>query len=125
MNKPLNTIPIHLLSFEYRKNACIRIKQKFPNKIPVILIPRPNSEGINLLKRNFIIEPDTYFSKLYTEIRSVMDETSLKTYSSKGIYLFINGQTIHGMITFGELYEKYADKDGFLYVVYTSENTFG
>jgi len=43
----------------------------------------------------------------------------------EAIFLYVNKRLLNGQITVGELYTKYQNKDGFLYMTYTSENCFG
>ena len=50
----------------------------------------------------------------------------LKLTSDKSIYLFINEKIIPTTSALlGEIYEKYKDEDGFLYISYGGESTFG
>ncbi len=42
------------------------------------------------------------------------------------VYFFVNGKyLIKGNETISEMYEKYKDNDGFLYIQYTNETTLG
>jgi GABA(A) receptor-associated protein len=41
------------------------------------------------------------------------------------LFFTINGNVPNSTQTMHNLYEEYKERDGFLYVVYTSENTFG
>uniref|UniRef100_A0AAY4DST6 Autophagy-related protein n=2 Tax=Denticeps clupeoides TaxID=299321 RepID=A0AAY4DST6_9TELE len=45
--------------------------------------------------------------------------------SEKAIFLFVDKTVPQSSITMGQLYEKEKDDDGFLYVAYSGENTFG
>jgi GABA(A) receptor-associated protein len=43
----------------------------------------------------------------------------------EAIYLFVNERILPVSKILGEIYEKYKDEDGFLYIKYDSEATFG
>jgi len=45
--------------------------------------------------------------------------------SEKAIFLFVDKTVPQSSLTMGQLYEKEKDEDGFLYVAYSGENTFG
>ena len=49
----------------------------------------------------------------------------LKLKPHEAIFLLVNDQLCPSNMSFFEIYEKHADEDGFLYIIYTSENTFG
>ena len=49
----------------------------------------------------------------------------LKLSSEVSIYLFVNDKILPGMDYVSTIYEKYKDEDGFLYVKYSGEPTFG
>ena len=44
---------------------------------------------------------------------------------SQSIFLMVNHQLCPSNTPLNSVYEELADKDGFLYITYTSENTFG
>ena len=50
---------------------------------------------------------------------------SIQLDPSQALFITINNKLVTGSKQMGEIYEEYKNKDGFLYVVYTSENTFG
>ena len=41
------------------------------------------------------------------------------------MFLFVNGSVPPTAMLFSNLYENKKDEDGFLYIVYSGENTFG
>jgi hypothetical protein len=45
--------------------------------------------------------------------------------SEEGLFLFINNQIVAGSNIIGHIYDYSRDPDGFLYVQYAKENTFG
>ena len=49
----------------------------------------------------------------------------IKLDSSKALFVMINNNLFTTSHPMSELYENEKEEDGFLYVVYSSENTFG
>jgi len=44
---------------------------------------------------------------------------------SESLFVLVNGQLVNGITPLSKVHEDHKDEDGFLYMVYTSENTFG
>ena len=49
----------------------------------------------------------------------------IKLEPSEAIFLTVNGSLMSGGSLISDVYESKKDKDGFLYMIYSSENTFG
>ncbi|RWS08332.1 GABA receptor type A-associated protein-like protein [Dinothrombium tinctorium] len=49
----------------------------------------------------------------------------LKLDARKAIYLFVNKTLPQSSSLMGEIYCQYHEEDGFLYVLFSGENTFG
>ena len=45
--------------------------------------------------------------------------------SEKAIFLFVNKTIPQSSSTMGQIYTNFKDEDGFLYIAYSGENTFG
>jgi hypothetical protein len=46
--------------------------------------------------------------------------------SHQGLFIFLKGNKPANLqMTFEDLYQNYGDEDGFLYLLFTSENVFG
>ena len=108
-------------SFEERFDEVQRIKKKYPEHIPVICEKERNSAGIAscdkckyLLKRNMTICEFIYIIR-----------TKIKLSPEKGLYFFINGVIPAMNEMMCTIYRNHKSNDGFLYMRYTSENTFG
>ena len=100
-----------------------RILTKYPDRIPVILEKNKYNErqSPNLDRYKYLIDKDNTLSVLLYHIRK-----RIKLDKSEAIYLFVNGTVYSPSILMGELYEKEKDKeDNFLYLTYSTENTFG
>ena len=98
------------------------VLKKHPGRVPVY-VKRADNIGSRLpyINRHKFLIPQ-YFTlhALQHTIRLY-----LKVGPEQAIFLFINnGMPIYSE-SLGQLYEKYHDKDGLLYVTYSTENTFG
>ena len=49
----------------------------------------------------------------------------LRLKPEEAIFLFVNGQFISSSAIIGQIYDNLKDADGFLYMQYSKENTFG
>ena len=106
--------------FDHRKKESDRIMKKYPDRIPCILERTGNNIPL-INKTKYLVPKDLTVGQYMFVIRK-----RLKLDSSIGIYLFFNNNIL---VNSSELmktcYENYKDDDGFLYIHYSGENTFG
>ena len=107
-------------SFKERKEEYLRIKLKHPNKIPIICEKDHNSTLPTNDKQKYLVDPELTLGHFMYVIRK-----RIKLDASQAIYMFIKGTILSGNETIQTIYHKYFDDDGFLYISYTNENTFG
>lgn len=108
-------------SYEKRKDESTRLKNKFPDKIPVILEKTETSLLPNINKQKFLMQKDVTIGQFLYIIRS-----SINLDSSEAIFLIINGNIVPATSsTIGEVHTNHGDKDGFLYVHYSAQQTYG
>lgn len=106
---------------EYRLNESKRIKLKFPDRIPIICEKKSSSKDTpDIDKSKFLVPLDLTIGQFLLVIRNKM-----KLPPEKSIYMFVDDKIVSGTQTISYLYEYNRDPDGFLYIGYTSENTFG
>lgn len=107
-------------TFEQRLEESIKIKNKYPDRVPVICEKNPGS-GLEMIdKRKYLVPYDLTSTQFLFIIRK-----RLKLASEKGIFLFVDNMIAPSTHTMIELYNQYKDRDGFLYMNYTEENVFG
>ena len=107
-------------SFEKRSQESNTIKEKYPDRIPIIVQKHNECDLPNVDKCKYLVPKDMLFSQFIFIIRK---RINLKP--ENAIFLTVNGKLITGSTPINRVYGENVNKDGFLYVVYTSENTFG
>ena len=97
-----------------------RIMEKYPDKIPVICERNSNSTLPTMDKTKFLVPTDLTIGQFIYVIRK-----RIKITPREAIYLFIKGHMPPSNETMDITYNKFRDEDGFLYISYANENTFG
>ena len=80
----------------------------------------PNSLIPEIDKRKFLVPNDISVAQFMWIIRK-----RIQLPSEKAIFLFVNKTIPQSSSTMGQIYNNYKDEDGFLYISYSGENTFG
>ena len=109
-------------SFEERSAESKRIREKHPNRIPIICekSTRCGSNMPDIDKRKYLVPSDLTMGQFIFVIRKRMNLTP-----HKSIFVFVNHTLPQSSESISNIYDNYKDDDGFLYVEYSSENTFG
>ncbi|XP_022245025.1 microtubule-associated proteins 1A/1B light chain 3C-like isoform X2 [Limulus polyphemus] len=109
-------------SFATRRLEVADIKEKFPNKIPVIVERYHKESNLPVLdKTKFLVPLELTMSQLVTIIRN-----RLSIGANQAFYLIIDNKSMASMSrTLSEIYIENKDEDGFLYVTYASQEMFG
>jgi GABA(A) receptor-associated protein len=107
-------------SFDKRRNEAIRILSKYPNRIPIICKKAKNQDLPPINKNKYLVARDLTIGQFICVIRN-----RIKLPSQIAIFLLINGHIPASASMISELYDNYKDEDGFLYIEYCQENTFG
>ena len=105
---------------EKRKEVADRIRQKYSDRIPVIVEKAPKSDAPDIDKKKYLVPADITVGKFVYEIRKHM-----KLSPEKAIFLFVNNVLPPTAALMSQIYDRYKDEDGFLYITYSGENTFG
>ena len=108
-------------SFTKRHSDAMRIRQKYKDKIPVIVSKYEKSTDIpNIDKNRYLVPRELTVGQFVFVLRKRID---LKP--EKAIFLFVDKYLPPTASLMCKLYEEHADEDGFLYITYSGENTFG
>jgi len=108
-------------TLDERLNESAKIKKKYPDKIPVIIKKSTLEKTLQEIDREkYLIPYDLLVSQLHYIIRK-----RININPEKAIYLFCNNKLISTSETVSNIYNTDKNEDGFLYIEYTAENTFG
>jgi GABA(A) receptor-associated protein len=107
-------------AFVARSMECEKILKKYPDRVPVVVQKSPKSDVVDIDKKKYLVPCDLTVGQLVYVIRK-----RIKVPHEKAIFIFINGVLPPTGAYLSNVYHENKDKDGFLYVYYASENTFG
>jgi GABA(A) receptor-associated protein len=109
-------------TFSERICLAISIKEKCPDKLPIICEKQQVSEKQDSdMKIKFLVPKDFTFGNFIYTVKN-----HLLLSENTSIFMFINNSIIpRSNQSIRELYNEYRDDDMFLYIKYCNENTFG
>jgi len=110
-------------SLEQRKAESSRILLKYPDRVPVVcekLKSRGNYNTPTIDKNKYLVPMDLTIGQFMFVVRK---RIAIK--AEEAIYLFVAGSIPSSSSTMISLYEQFKDEDGYLYILYSMENTFG
>lgn len=107
-------------TIEKRKNESKTIVAKYPGRIPIIVEKYTDCELPDIDKMKYLVPKDMTISQFMFIMRK-----RIKLEPSQSLFVTVNSVLVSTNSTISEIYDDNKDEDGFLYVVYTSENTFG
>merc|ERR1712217_204645 len=109
-------------SLEARKASSVSIRAKHPDRIPVIVEKRVRDDSLpDIDKKKFLVPADLTIGQFVYVIRK-----RIKLTPEQAIFLFVNKGTLPPTVaTLQTVYDQHMDEDGFLYMTYSGENTFG
>lgn len=108
-------------TFEQRKAETDKMLAKYPNRACIFLSKTTSCDLPTIDKQKFLCPVDLTVGQLLHVIRK-----RIKMDSSKAIFLFTNKEmSPPTTLPVGLLYKEEADTDGYLYLNYNTEATFG
>lgn len=106
-------------SLEARRSIVNQVIKKYPDRVPIIVM-KGDKRLPELPRPKYIVPRDITLSKFIYEIRK-----NMYLRPEQAIYLFVNNMLPPCNMMMGEIYDRWKDEDGLLYIIYSSENTFG
>lgn len=103
-----------------RKEEFERLKERHPERIPIILTAHPSSKLPKLKKQKFLVPKSLTIGQLMCSVRRRMSLTP-----DMGLFFFVNDNIMSANTELAMTYDQYGNEDGFLYMMLTGENTFG
>jgi GABA(A) receptor-associated protein len=97
------------------------ILEKYPDRVPLIIQPSKNDrDSYPIDKSKYITPRDLTLLQLQQIIRK-----RVKFPAEKALFMFIKNKIYPISANVGTIYDTNKDPDGFLYVTYCQESTFG
>ena len=97
------------------------ILEKYPDRVPLIIQPsKTDRDAYPIDKSKYITPRDLSLLQLQQIIRK-----RIHFPAEKAMYMFINNKIFPITSIIGPVYDANKDTDGFLYVTYCQESTFG
>lgn len=104
-----------------RVNEYNRITTKYPDLLPVICERMAGSNIPESQRRKYLVPRDITMGQFKYVIRK-----RIELRPDQALFLFV-GQSVlaptNALVT--DIHREHADEDGFLYMIYSGENTFG
>ncbi|TPX32419.1 hypothetical protein SmJEL517_g04466 [Synchytrium microbalum] len=109
--------------FEKRQSEANRILASYPSRIPIIVeksSARSSSPLADLDKRKFLCPGEITVGQFQAVLRK-----RLKLNADTALFLYVKNVLPPVSAELSHVYQDHKDADGFLYVVYAGESTFG
>jgi len=105
---------------EKRKAEAERIRLKYPDRIPVISEKAEKSDIPDIDKKKYLVPADLTMGQFVYVIRK-----RIKLPADQAIFIFVNNTLPPAAALMSQVYQEHKDVDGFLYITYSGESTFG
>ena len=96
-----------------------RLMLKYHDRVPVIVKPG-NDRTPSMEKTKYLVPKTSTVGEFVSVVRK---KTHIKSYQA--LFVFVNSVLPPTNATIADVYSEHHDADGFLYITYTLENTFG
>ncbi|KAB2613611.1 autophagy-related protein 8d-like [Pyrus ussuriensis x Pyrus communis] len=105
---------------EKRQAEAARIREKYPDRIPVVVERAEKSDVPQIDKKKYLVPADLTIGQFVYVVRK-----RIKLSPEKAIFVFVRNILPPTAAIMSAIYEENKDEDGFLYMLYSGENTFG
>ncbi|KAJ8567814.1 hypothetical protein K7X08_020022 [Anisodus acutangulus] len=105
---------------ERRQAESSRIREKYPDRIPVIVERAEKSDISDIDKKKYLVPADLTVGQFVYVVRKRINLSA-----EKAIFVFVKNILPPTAALMSAIYEENKDEDGFLYMTYSGENIFG
>jgi GABA(A) receptor-associated protein len=119
-------------TFQERIYCSNKFLHKYPDRIPLIIEKNEKNENIVLENYKYLLPKDVTMSQFISIIRTKMNITSKKalfTFVKNSKESYNSPKESYVLVpmneSIGNIYSIYKNDDGFLYIKFGIENTFG
>jgi len=102
-----------------RTEVSKKLREKYADRIPII-ISKGNKQTPEVTKHKFLAPDNITIGKFIMEVRN-----HLPLNANQAIFIVSGKKVLKASATLSAIYEMDKDIDGFLYLTYMMENTFG
>ncbi|KAL4423822.1 hypothetical protein ABPG75_001123 [Micractinium tetrahymenae] len=106
--------------FEKRQAEAARIRDKYPDRIPVIVERADRSNIPDIDKKKYLVPADLTVGQFVYVIRK-----RIRVSPEQAIFMFVRNVLPPTAALMADVYADHKDEDNFLYITYSGENTFG
>ncbi|XP_010523892.1 PREDICTED: autophagy-related protein 8i [Tarenaya hassleriana] len=107
-------------SFDERLAESREIIAKYPTRVPVIAEKYSKTDLPEIEKKKFLVPRDMSIGQFIYILSA-----RLHLPPGKALFVFVNNTLPQTAALMDSVFESYKDDDGFLYICYSSEKTFG
>ncbi|KAB1213768.1 Autophagy-related protein 8i [Morella rubra] len=107
-------------SFEERLEDSKNISVKYPDRVPVIIERYSRTDLPEMEKKKYLVPRDISVGQFIHILSSRLHLTP-----GKALFVFVQNTLPQTASLMDSLYQSYKEDDGFLYMCYSSEKTFG
>ena len=109
-----------IVHVEKRQAEARRIREKYPDRIPVIVEKADKSDVPSIDKKKYLVPNDLTVGQFTYVIRK-----RIHVNPEKALFIFVKNVLPPNAALISDVYSDHKDDDGFLYMTYSGENTFG
>jgi GABA(A) receptor-associated protein len=105
---------------KHRIRETTKIREKYPERVPIIVKKTAGSNLNDIDKNKYLAPVDMTLSQFIVIIRK-----RIKIEADQAIFVFVENILPPLTSTMAYLYEHMKNEDGYLYIYYNGESTFG
>ncbi|AAZ12654.1 microtubule-associated protein 1A/1B, light chain 3, putative [Trypanosoma brucei brucei TREU927] len=103
-----------------RLNESAKVRKSHPNHFPVICEKVYNSDIGELDRCKFLVPSDLTVGQFVSVLRK-----RVQLEAESALFVYTNDTVLPSSAQMADIYSKYKDEDGFLYMKYSGEAAFG